>query len=192
MPIESMDEDLSATVSCMGSLHQREERKTLSLSAQMLAEEGWRDVIVCNVSSRGMMLRCDSPPGRNTFIEVRHRNANVVGRVIWSRATSFGIYTQDTIDLAALYSRPLSGSQNGSDERRVRPRPKDYQSIQIRRLPTEDASRIFARLFEWSAVVLTVAIGAMFVAQVAQDAMEEPFEKVRHALAPPNSSSEHK
>ena len=35
-------------------------------------------------------------------------------------------------------------------------------------------------------------IGAMLVAQVARDTMEEPFEKVRHALARPNSSSEYK
>jgi hypothetical protein len=154
----------------------------------MLAEEGWRDIVICNVSSRGMMLRCDEPPIRNTFIEVRHRNAIVVGRVIWSHADSCGIYSQNTINAAALTSPSLVTVQGSTGERREEPRASGYHMIQTQRLSTEASSRIFARLFDWSAIVFAAVIGAIFVAGIVQDTMQAPFEKVGQAMVTPPST----
>jgi hypothetical protein len=134
-----------------------------------------------------MMLRCDAPPIRNTFIEVRHRNANVVGRVIWSRDGACGIYTQITIDAAEFASPSALTLRNQSFERRARQRTVEPHTISTRRLSTEDSSRIFARLFDYLSIVFTVVVGAMFLTGIVRDSMQEPLEKVGRALATPTS-----
>lgn len=169
------------------SLKPREERKALILSARMLAEQGWHDVTVRNVSSRGMMLRCASPPARNTFVEIRHQKACIVGRVIWSNGTAFGINSQDTIDLAGLLSQPPSAPRKGSYDRRQQPRSSSRSAVQMRVLPAEEASRVFARLFDWSAVAFAVAMGAVVVAELAGAALQQPLEKTRATLLAQNS-----
>lgn len=159
----------------------REERKVLLLPARMIADRGWSDVTVCNASSRGMMLRCETPPVRNTFIEIRYRDACIVGRVVWSSGASFGINTQDSIDLADLLSQRSARASAGSNERRAKPRIAQY-SVQVRTLSTEDSSRIFARLFDWSAVAFAVAAGALIVADLASETLQRPLGEVQQAL----------
>lgn len=182
-------ECLAFIVGRMGSSFKpREERKALILSARMLAGQGWREVTVRNVSSRGMMLRCEAPPARNTVVEIRHHKACVVGRVVWLSETAFGITSQDTIDLAKLLSQSPAPPAKASEERRSHPRDSGRQSVQMRVLPAEEASKIFARLFDWSAVAIAVAFGAVAVAEVAKDALEKPFEKTRVALSAQKSN----
>jgi hypothetical protein len=165
------------------SLKQREERKALVLSARMLADEGWGDVTVRNVSSRGMMLRCVNPPGRNTFVEIRLQKARVVGRVVWSNGSACGINTQDTIDLSDLLSQPSASPRKADQERRLQPRTNARTSVQMRILPAEEASRIFARIFDWSAVVLAVVVGAIALTDVTSTAIRQPLATTNAALA---------
>jgi len=170
------------------SFKPREERKALVLSARMLAEQGWRDVSVRNVSSRGMMLRCETPPARNTFVEIRHQKACVVGRVVWSSGTAFGINSQDTIDLAELLSQAPAMPMKENNDRRLHARGGAGRSVQMRVLPAEEASRIFARLFDWSVVAVAVSFAALGIADVAQDALQQPLERTRATLNAQNSS----
>lgn len=162
---------------------QREERRALVLSARMLADEGWRDVTVRNVSSRGMMLRCETPPARNTFVEIRLQRARVVGRVVWSNGPACGINTQDTIDLSDLLSQPPAKPRKSDIERRAQPRGMPPHPVQMRSLPTEEASRIFARLFDWSAVALAVAVGAIALTDVTGNVLRKPIEMAGTALS---------
>lgn len=165
------------------SLKPREERKALVLSARMLADEGWRDVTVRNVSSRGMMLRCETPPARNTFVEIRLQKARVVGRVVWSNGTACGINSQDTINLSELLSQPPAAPRKENNERRAQPRGTSSQPVQMRVLPTEEASRIFARLFDWSALAFAVAAGAIALTDVTSSVLRKPLETTRGTLA---------
>jgi hypothetical protein len=165
------------------SLKQREERKALVLSARMLADEGWRDVTVRNVSSRGMMLRCKTPPARNTFVEVRLRRARVVGRVVWSSEAACGISSQDTIDLSDLLSQSPTKPRKSNIERRARPRGMPDQPVQMRVLPPEETSRIFARIFDWSAVAFAVAVGAIALTDVTGTVLRKPLETTHAALS---------
>lgn len=165
------------------SLKQREERKALVLSARMFADEGWRDVTVRNVSSRGMMLRCEVPPERNTFVEIRLQKARVVGRVVWSNGAACGINSQDTIDLSDLLSQSPAVPRKDNIERRAQPRGSSHQAVQMRVLPTEEASRIFARLFDWSAIALAVAVGAIALSDVTSTVLRKPLETTSAALS---------
>lgn len=167
----------------MGSFRKkREERKALVLSARMLSLAGWQDVTVRNVSSRGMMLRCESPPDRNTFVEVRLQRFCVVGRVVWSSGTAFGINSQDIIDLSRLMSQSPASSRKGGMERRRQPRNSALDSARLRILQTENQSRVFARIFDWSAVALAVAAGAVVVTDLAGTALRQPLEITRVTL----------
>lgn len=154
----------------------------------MLADNGWGDVTVCNISSRGMMLRCDTPPPRNSYVEIRHLSACAVGRVVWSNGSCFGINTQDTIILADLLARASARPRSAGEERRMLPR-KVQHSVQMRTLSTEDSSRIFARLFDWAAIALAVAVGAMIVADLAGGAMQRPLQQVHQGLQARNSTT---
>jgi hypothetical protein len=158
----------------------------LVLSARMLADEGWRDVTVRNVSSRGMMLRCKTPPARNTFVEVRLQRARVVGRVVWSGEAACGISSQDTIDLSDLLSQSPTKPRKSNIERRAQPRGMSHHPVQMRVLPTEEASRIFARIFDWSAVALAVAVGAIALTDVTGPVLRAPLETTRATLSPTN------
>lgn len=165
------------------SLKPREERTAVALSARMLADEGWRDVTVRNVSRRGMMLRCEAPPPRNTFVEVRLQKACVVGRVVWSTGNACGINSQDTIDLSDLLSQSPSMPRKPGVERRAKPRDGTQASVQMRVLPTHEVSRILARIFDWSAVAVAVAAGALVLTDLAGNALRLPLQTTRIALA---------
>lgn len=168
----------------MGSYHKaREERYALILAARMRAEQGWRDVRICNVSSRGMMLRSASPPPRGTYVEIRYQQICVVGRVVWTKGTAFGVHSQDTIDIRVLLSGPAPVRSRNNSERRAKPRADT--SIQMRVLPAEEASKILARLIDWSAIALAVAAAAVALGGVTRAALEAPFAEARVALEPP-------
>ena len=169
----------------MGQIKPREERLPLVLPARLRADKGWRDVTVCNVSSRGMMLRCSTPPARNTFIEVRHESLCFVGRVIWSSGSQFGIRTQDKIDCFRLLSSSPAAARPAGAERRTRPR-SDKNPVSIRTLPLEETSRVFARLFDFSVLAIALAIGAVTLADGAGEALE-PLGRAEAVLAAPRA-----
>lgn len=166
----------------MPTLKPREERIPLALAARMVAGEGWSDVTVSNVSSRGMMLRCKSPPARNTYVEVRHRHCSFVGKVVWSKDGSCGIRTQDRIVISELLSCPSNQAQRGGVKRPSQRQGREYGRSHMRVLSPEESSKLFARAFDWSSVALAVAVGAMLLAKVAEDAFE-PLREVEQVLA---------
>src|SRR3546814_10848303 len=67
----------------------------------MRADDGWSDVTIYNVSSRGLMARLGSPPVKGSYVEIWHRNVCVVGQVRWAQGGRFGILSQDKIDISA-------------------------------------------------------------------------------------------
>jgi hypothetical protein len=165
----------------MGQIKLREDRQPLLLPARLLVDEGWQDAIVCNVSSRGMMLRCAMPPERNSFIEVRYKNLCFVGRVVWSSGSQCGIRTQDNIDYSQLMCQSPTKATQTNAERGLRPRD-DLKQANIRVLPPEDSSKIFARIFDFSALALGVVLGAIMLADVVGGALG-PLIRIQTVLA---------
>ena len=64
----------------MGRQRTREQRRTVALTARLRSDDGWYDVTIGNVSSRGMMLRGRALPAKGEFIEIRQRSVVVIGR----------------------------------------------------------------------------------------------------------------
>ena len=49
----------------------REERITVLIPSRMRVESQWCDVVIHNVSSRGLMAGCDTPPAVGSYVEIR-------------------------------------------------------------------------------------------------------------------------
>jgi len=169
----------------MSSLRPREERRKTFLRARLRSDAGWSDVTIGNVSSRGMLLHSASGLRRNAFIELRHRDACVVGRIVWSHGTTCGVRTQDAIDVPALLAQKPAKAARPGQERRASPRRAAPRSP----AETAAASRRFGRAFEWTIMVTAGVTGSGFVAQSAWAALHAPVAQITTALAEADQGS---
>lgn len=162
----------------------REPRRLIHRPARMRIEGEWCDITICNVSSRGFMAKCASPPPRGAYIEVRHRSACIVARVMWSRDLRFGVRAQDRIDIASLLSdTPGRSVSSGEDRRTAR---RDRPSLLPVKPDTQamaEASRRFARAFEWVTLSLAIAVAAGLVFQIVITSLSRPMQEVRDAMS---------
>ena len=144
----------------------------------------WCDITICNVSSRGFMAKCASPPPRGTYIEVRHRSLCIVARVMWSRDLRFGVRAQDRIDIANLLSEEPAKRYAAGEERRAARR--DRPVLPPGRPNTEaaaEASRRFARVFEWVTLSLAIAVAAGLVFQIVTTSLSKPMQDIKDAMS---------
>ena len=164
----------------MSATKLREPRVPVLLSVRVKTDFGWGDAHVQNVSTRGMMATCITPPSRGTYVEVRRGAYVVVGRVIWSSRDRFGLFAQDAIDLSDLIS---TASPRAPADRRREPRTPEPSRVH-HKCATEigAASARFARTFDFAALT-AVAIGAaLLVAETASEMFATPLQDVRIAL----------
>jgi hypothetical protein len=152
----------------------------------MRANNGWRDVTIGNVSSRGLMIRGISLPPRGTFVEVRHRSVCVVGRIVWSHGARCGIRTQDVVDIAALLSQSPIQPRKAEVERRQAPRPRAKATRPYSATRASETNRRFARIFDWTVVAAGGALAAAAAASAASSALSEPMDQVHIALQKEN------
>ena len=166
----------------MGQVKPREERRTTFLRARIRTEHGWSDVTIGNVSSRGLMLQATTTLQRNCFIEVRHGNACIVGRIVWARGVKCGVRTQDAVDVAALLSHAPAKRAKPGQERRSAPRQPE-----ARKRPAAaeiaESSRRFARVFDWSIMVIAAGAAGALMAETAWAVLDAPLARAATALS---------
>lgn len=151
-------------------LRPREPRIAVMIASRMRVGNGWSDVRIHNISSRGMLLAGEDAPAIGTYIEIRRGTQIVIGRVMWAKDRFFGIRSQEKLPVQAiineprLTSRPQVAKQDGLAEGERRDR---------RRLVTEhmlahhaERSRTIAWLFQFG-VFACFGIGATGWAAVA-------------------------
>lgn len=164
----------------MGSQKQRETRQVVYLNARLRGDGGWTSVTICNVSSRGLMARCNDPPAKGEFVEIRRGPSCIVGHVRWSQGIRFGLRSQDKICVAALLEeRP--GKVSGI-ERRAAERAADQVRTQASPAQRNERSRQLARLLEWCAISATALAGAGLLMVEVKEILSHPLEQTRHAL----------
>jgi hypothetical protein len=170
----------------MGSLKPREERRKTFLRARLRTDLGWSDVTIANVSSRGLMLQSVAPLDRNCFVEVRHGNACIVGRIVWTHGASCGLRTQDSIDVSRMLSQAPPKPRKPGEERRATPRGRELWGPVFSPDERLAASRRFARVFDWMLMLLAATAAGGFMAQSAWAALAAPMAQVNGALAEAN------
>lgn len=166
----------------MGSLKHREERRKTFVHARLRTDQGWSDVTIGNVSSRGLMLQGAAQLRRNEFIELHTQRVSVVGRVVWVCGARCGVRTQDAVDVPALLARGPQKRPRPGEERRRAAR----DSRPVRRpsaAETAEASRRFARAFDWTVVVVAAGTAGALMAQAVWGVLDTPLAQAGAALA---------
>jgi hypothetical protein len=164
----------------MGSHKQRETRQVIYLNARLRSDGGWTNITICNVSSRGLMGRCNNPPAKGAFVEIRRGASCVVGHVRWSQGIRFGLRSQDRICVAALLDeRPEKVS---GIERRAAERAADQARAKASPAQRNERSRQLASLLEWCAISATAMAGAGLLMIEVKDVLSRPHEQTRQAL----------
>ncbi|MEO1968401.1 MAG: hypothetical protein ABGW87_06775 [Sphingomonadaceae bacterium] len=153
----------------------RATRQAIWLAARLRDEAGWNDVVIANVSPRGMMLKCERPPARGAFIEIRHKGFCAIGKVIWRDQGRCGIFTRDTIDVESLLGRPQPKIDQVSKALKA-----DRRAL-IRRVPAPelaDASKRAAKILDWAAIALIAVVAAMALAHEVSSMLDASAGKI--------------
>lgn len=172
----------ATTAKTANGLRVREARRTVNLAGRMRMEGGWCDVTLRNVSSMGFMALCNPPPQRGSYIEVWRDQVCIVGYVVWSAGSRFGVRSQTKIDISALtgkHANPTPGT-----ERRKRKRPTGAA------LSSQDQatrSRQIGRAFEFAMLIAGGMAVAVFLASLVGEALKRPFATIESSLAQPGT-----
>ena len=155
----------------------REWRRKVLISARMRSSEGWGDVRILNVSSRGMMIRTAIPTNPGTTIELRRGDQVMVGKVMWRSGSRAGLRSDTVLPVMDL----MCASEKIGDPKplwspvttRARPRPPCLD---------EAASTYRARAMEFGAVVTIVAIVAFALGSAAMATLGSPLREMQVAI----------
>lgn len=147
----------------------------------MRTDDGWSDVTICNISSRGLMLKGESSPAKGSYVEIWHRNVCVIGHVRWSHASRFGVRSQDRIDIPALLNSARSKPPAGI-ERRSGARAPTRGEVGPDVAAKAEANRAIAKVFEWLAISIASAVFAGALVTAVGTALEQPVQRARSAL----------
>ena len=146
------------------------------LPARMRLDGGWVDVSIRNLSSRGMMIHSVHAVERGTYVEVRRGVHAMVGRAVWRKGRTFGLQTQDPVDVDALIERPEAAAvvrEDGEPERRHRARD----------VPDPDRSARQGRRAQFVVLGIGVGVAALLIGAMVFDLLSQPFAAARAAMA---------
>ncbi|WP_208404064.1 hypothetical protein [Sphingomonas insulae] len=155
-------------------MKQREARRKVLVRARMRHGADWGDVLIHNMSSRGLLATADVPCPRGTVIEIRRIHHVIVGRVVWQKGAYFGVRTQDRIDIDGIVAArpPLHKPGHDGDDRRVAAR--SAASIADR----EAASRRVSRIVQFAVMIVIVTTAAVLLASEVGGILSRPFDIV--------------
>lgn len=167
----------------------REERITVLIPSRMRLESQWHDLVIHNVSSRGLMAGCDSPPAVGSYVEIRRGTIVIVGRVQWTKGRFFGMRAQDRLSVKALIDEPRLASRpkrsNDDDsvasDRRAE-RRLAHEAQMARRV---ERSRTFASMFQFVVLVCVGLTMAGIAAQSVYQMLSASGQQIEAALKTP-------
>ena len=170
--------NLRANLACVvrAGLRPREPRVRVHAAARMKAGSTWHDILILNISSRGLMARSKSIPAARSYVEIRlGTNAAIIGKVIWHDDEHFGIRTQDRIDISMI-------SGNGCGDAAAKPSPVFVE--RRARVRAEDPVEAFERsqriagLQQFGAIVVAGGLGAMMLTEMVRTIFAAPIAEV--------------
>ncbi len=166
----------------------REERITVLIPSRMRLESQWRDVVIHNVSSRGLMAGCDQPPAVGSYVEIRRGTIVIVGRVQWNKGRFFGMRSQDRLSVKALIdeprlaNRPAQRSDGNAESDRRAERRLAHEAQMARKV---ERSRSFASMFQFVVLVLVGLTMAGIAAHSVYGMLSAPAQAIENALKTP-------
>ena len=135
------------------------------------------------------MAVSSQPPRRGSYVELRRNSCSIVGRVIWSSETCFGVQAHQKISLPDLV-RPRARAGIAAKGRRGPTRePLRYTARRKSSQEIADASARQARAFEFAIVVATVLSFVFLVADQVAGLLSAPLDEVAATLREANQAS---
>ena len=125
-----------------------------------------------------MLVSSTEPPALGTYVDIRRGTLVIIGRVVWSGGSRFGVRTQDPVDLVALLNEPVLASRPATAERRSPTRQATTRSSaeQVER------SRQQSSLFQFLCLTI-IGVGiALFSATYCYRALVEPLGIIGNVL----------
>ena len=173
----------------MKSMRPREPRTSVRISVRLASDDGWGDAEVRNVSSGGLMAVSSQPPRRGSYVELRRDSYSIVGRVVWSSGTSFGVQAQQKVSLPDLVRPRVRPTAEGKERRAEAREPVRHAGS--RKSPQEiaDASARQARAFDFAILVATALAFAFLLADQAAGMLSAPLDEVERTLREANATS---
>lgn len=154
-------------------MRSRESRRSVRLKARMRLGRDWSDVTIANVSSRGMLLKCDTPPPAGTYIEICGPATALAARAVWVEGNYIGVRIQDRIDIDSM----VGGG---------RWRPQNPPSPQPAARPTaaarHDASRQLGASLQYGMAVVGAVAMATAIALVLHGLLQQPLRAIAASL----------
>lgn len=151
----------------------REPRTPVSVPARYRHGAQWKDAVICNLSPRGLMFRCDVPMQRGDFLELRRGGHVIVAQVMWSDDGACGARSQDLLPIDDIvHCRPARRIANFG-ERRAEPRTSAQQAERSRRV---------GKLAEFAIIGAVGIVSAAGIAQAVYTTLSTPMQTVRAAL----------
>jgi hypothetical protein len=171
----------------------REPRHKVHIPARMRSGAAWMDVLIKNMSHRGLMAECGDPPTRGTYVEIRRGRQIVVGLIVWSRNGQFGLRTQDRIDMQAIVSeprltrRPDAPAGNGNDRRLDARRSATPPAVRAER------NRMIGKAAQFGLMVVVGSGAAIFAAAQVYSVLSSPLRAASAAMGgevPPSAKAQ--
>lgn len=164
----------------MGSTRIRKPRRDTLLTAHLRADTGWGQVVLCNISERGMMLSGHNLPSRGSFVEVRCGDLSIAGQVRWSSGQCCGISAREAVNISGvsddLISTPVPAALRHA--RRSAPVSPELAAQQ---------SRAVARAINFALALLAMLAAATFVAESVSRSLGDPLSRVSDQLSDPDA-----
>lgn len=160
----------------------REPRRKVMVRARMRTGADWGDVVIHNMSSRGLLATAERPCKPGTVIEIRRVHHIVIGRVVWVKDQYFGVRTQDRIDIDAILEAKPPAHRPGAApcekqadaDRRATARKIGHAHI----ADQAERSRLFASVFQSCAIGAAVIAASLLIAQEVGGLLSRPMATV--------------
>lgn len=165
----------------------REARRKVLIKARMRRDNGWSDVCIRDISSRGLMLQAASAPARGSVVEVTRGRHMIIARVVWTNGQRFGVNTQERLNVDAIIAEPDLTSINyhkrlATDptfDRRARIRPS------VSHADAAERNRWWGQKVDFASICLFAICLVVALYSVAETVLRAPLSQVAAAMRKP-------
>ncbi|MBO9712783.1 hypothetical protein [Sphingomonas sp.] len=140
------------------------------------------NVTICNVSSRGLMLRATQAPPRGAYVELMRPGAVTVARVVWSDGVTFGVQTREKLDVKAMTNPAAAGSSLALQPQRSSAEFAPAARSYVGGLHAGAASEATGHRLQYLAIGFVVLFAAIFGALLAHDLLSGLSRAVTTAM----------
>lgn len=138
----------------------------------------WSNACIHDLSDKGLLVSSLTPPAIGTYVDIRRGTLVIIGRIVWSGGSRFGVRTQDPVSLAALINEPVLKSRPTSADRRAATRDETVRHV----AKQADRSRQRASAFQFVCLTI-IGLGiAYFAAISCYRALATPLSAAAEAL----------